>query len=86
VGLRGPTRNSRSSTARCCHSKSDIKPHPPIYQHAVDTHDLDPQSTLYIDDLPQNIATGREFGFHCHQYDLRNHAAFERWLAFLHPI
>jgi putative hydrolase of the HAD superfamily len=58
-----------------------IKPHPRIYQHAVDVHDLDPAQTLYIDDLPENIATGREFGFHCHQYDLKDHAAFERWLA-----
>ena len=58
-----------------------IKPHPPIYQHAVDAHDLIPESTLYIDDLPQNIATGREFGFHCWQYELSDHAAFERWLA-----
>ncbi len=58
-----------------------IKPHPPIYQHAVDVHDLDPAATLYIDDLPENIATGREFGFHCHQYDLKDHASFERWLS-----
>lgn len=58
-----------------------IKPHPQIYQHALDAHSLDPAQTLYIDDLPQNIATGRAFGFHCHQYDLRNHAAFEQWLA-----
>lgn len=58
-----------------------IKPHPPIYQHALDVHALDPAETLYIDDLPQNIATGIEFGFHCHQYDLRNHAAFEHWLS-----
>jgi putative hydrolase of the HAD superfamily len=58
-----------------------IKPHPPIYQHAVDVHDLDPASTLYIDDLPDNIATGREFGFLCHQYHLNDHDAFEKWLA-----
>jgi putative hydrolase of the HAD superfamily len=58
-----------------------IKPHPPIYQHAVDVHDLDPAATLYIDDLPENIATGRKFGFHCHLYDLNNHAAFEQWLS-----
>lgn len=62
-----------------------IKPRPEIYQHAVDTHDLDPANTLYIDDLPQNIATGRDFGFHCHLYDLNNHPAFERWLT-SHPI
>ena len=58
-----------------------IKPHRPIYQHAVDAHALDPATTLYIDDLPQNIATGRDFGFHCHQYDLNDHGAFERWLS-----
>ena len=28
-----------------------------------------------------SIATGREFGFHCHQYRLDDHPAFERWLA-----
>jgi putative hydrolase of the HAD superfamily len=59
----------------------EIKPHPPIYQHALETHRLQPESTLYIDDLPQNIATGREFGFHCWEYRLDDHAAFERWLA-----
>jgi putative hydrolase of the HAD superfamily len=58
-----------------------VKPHPPIYQHAVDVHNLDPAATLYIDDLPENIATGIEFGFHCHQYHLKDHEAFERWLA-----
>jgi glucose-1-phosphatase len=58
-----------------------IKPRPEIYQHAVDAHDLDPGTTLYIDDLPANIATGREFGFHCWQYDLRNHSAFQNWLS-----
>jgi glucose-1-phosphatase len=57
------------------------KPHPQIYQSAVDTHSLVPESTLYIDDLPENIATGREFGFHCFQYDLKDHAAFDQWLA-----
>ncbi|MDP3849523.1 MAG: HAD family phosphatase [Luteolibacter sp.] len=58
-----------------------IKPHPPIYQHALDTHRLIPRETLYIDDMPENIATGREFGFQCHQYDLTDHPAFERWLS-----
>lgn len=58
-----------------------IKPEPEIYQHAIDAHGLVPAETLYIDDLPQNIATGREFGFQCHQYDLSDHAAFEQWLS-----
>ena len=58
-----------------------IKPQPEIYHHAIDTHGLVASETLYIDDLPQNIATGRELGFRCWQYDLNDHAAFESWLA-----
>ena len=58
-----------------------VKPHPPIYQHAIDVHQLDPATTRYIDDLPANIATGRDFGFRSFQYDLNDHLAFERWLA-----
>jgi putative hydrolase of the HAD superfamily len=58
-----------------------MKPHAPIYEHAIREFSLDPSATLYIDDLPENIATGIQFGFRCHQYDFRNHSAFERWLA-----
>lgn len=58
-----------------------IKPHAEIYQHALDKHGLDPGSTLYIDDLPENIAAGRAHGLHCWQYDLRDHASFEKWLG-----
>jgi HAD superfamily hydrolase (TIGR01509 family) len=58
-----------------------IKPHPEIYQYAIDTHALLPSEVLYIDDLPDNIATGKQFGFRSFQYDLNDHAAFEVWLA-----
>jgi putative hydrolase of the HAD superfamily len=58
-----------------------IKPHPEIYQHAIRRHGLVPAETLYIDDMPENIATGRDFGFHCHPYNLNDHAAFTRWLS-----
>lgn len=58
-----------------------IKPHPSFYQHAIDQYQIDPSDTLYIDDLPDNIATGRDFGFGCWQYDQKDHAAFESWLA-----
>lgn len=58
-----------------------IKPEPEIYHHAIVTHGLVPAETLYIDDLGPNIATGRELGFRCWQYDLNDHAAFEAWLA-----
>lgn len=59
----------------------EIKPHAKIYQHAIEQFDLNPQKTLYIDDLPANIATGKQLGFRTHQYDLKNHGAFETWLS-----
>ncbi|MCW1883493.1 HAD family phosphatase [Luteolibacter flavescens] len=58
-----------------------IKPEPEIYHHAIATYGLKPQETRYIDDLPANIETGRTLGFRSWQYDLNDHAAFERWLA-----
>lgn len=58
-----------------------IKPQPGIYHHAIATHGLVPEETLYIDDLPANCATGRELGFRTWQYDINDHAAFESWLA-----
>ena len=57
-----------------------MKPSSEIYQHAAGRFGLTPQRTLYIDDLPENIATGNQLGFRCHRYDLRDHPAFERWL------
>ncbi len=58
-----------------------IKPQTEIYQHAIDKYSLVPENTLYIDDLPANIATGQQLGFQTHPYDLKNHPAFEHWLA-----
>lgn len=57
-----------------------LKPEPAIYQYTIDTYRLDPASTVYIDDQPQNIATGKEQGFQCWQYDLNDHPAFDIWL------
>jgi putative hydrolase of the HAD superfamily len=61
-----------------------IKPQQEIYRHAIDKYALTPENTLYIDDLPANIATGQEFGFQTHTYQLTNHPAFELWLS-SHP-
>jgi len=58
-----------------------IKPQPEIYHHAIEQHRLIPSETLYIDDLPQNAATGRALGFQTWQYDINDHEAFEQWLA-----
>jgi len=58
-----------------------VKPTEAIYRHAIERHQLDPARTLYIDDLPANVATGRALGFVTHQYDVADHPAFESWLA-----
>ena len=57
-----------------------LKPEFAIYRYAINTYHLDPRSTIYIDDIPQNITSGRELGFLCWQYDLNHHQAFEIWL------
>ncbi len=57
-----------------------VKPEREIYHHAIRVHGLVPEETLYIDDLPQNIATGRDLGFRTWQYDMKDHTAFETWL------
>lgn len=57
-----------------------LKPELAIYQYAINTYKLKPESTVYIDDLPQNIASGRALGFQCWQYDLNDHQAFDSWL------
>jgi putative hydrolase of the HAD superfamily len=62
------------------HQVGAIKPDPAIYHHAVAVHGLVPADTLYIDDLPANIAKGEELGFRCHQYSFARHHEFIAWL------
>ena len=57
-----------------------IKPLPEFYQSAIENYDLVPGETLYLDDLPENIATGKKFGFSSWQYDLNDHQAYVAWL------
>ena len=56
------------------------KPDPAIYRHAITEFDLTPEETLYIDDLPENIATGQNLGLRCHQYSKERHHEFITWL------
>ena len=58
-----------------------IKPHFPFYQDAVERYHLNPSETLYLDDLPENIAMGKQFNFRSWQYDLNDHQACLDWLA-----
>jgi len=57
-----------------------IKPNAPFYHKAIETYQLTPEETLYLDDLPDNIATGKTLGFQSWQYDLHNHQACLDWL------
>ncbi|HBV21732.1 MAG TPA: HAD family phosphatase [Nitrosomonas sp.] len=57
-----------------------LKPQTEIYQYAISHYNLVPEKTIYIDDLPQNIAAGRQFRFQCWCYDIYNHPDFEQWL------
>ncbi len=57
-----------------------LKPELAIYQHAIDRYQLNPASTIYIDDQLQNIESGEKSGFQCWHYDLTHHKAFENWL------
>lgn len=62
------------------HEVGALKPDPAIYEIALRTHGLRPETTLYVDDLPENIATGEAMGLLTHQYQLHQHAAFSTWL------
>ncbi|MFZ4764273.1 MAG: HAD family hydrolase [Roseimicrobium sp.] len=63
------------------HEAQCMKPHEDMYRVAIQTFHLDPVSTLYIDDLADNIATGQRLGFACHQYHPDAHQALATHLA-----
>lgn len=62
------------------HEVKSIKPADEFYQASIKQYNLIPEETIYIDDMPENIAAGKRFGFHSFQYDLHNHQALLDWL------
>lgn len=58
------------------HLARAFKPEREIYETVIRELPIEPASTLFIDDLPQNIAAARELGFQAWQYDWREHGAF----------
>jgi putative hydrolase of the HAD superfamily len=44
------------------------KPHPQFFAHCQRLTDALPQTCLFIDDLPENVAGARAFGWHAVQY------------------
>ena len=58
------------------YSARSEKPEPEIYQAAVDELGINPETTLYIDDLEPNIVAGKENGFVSHLYSPQRHQDF----------
>jgi glucose-1-phosphatase len=58
------------------HIVGTMKPDPRIYAAAERELKVRPAETLFIDDMPANIAAARTHGFIAELYDLRVHAAF----------
>ncbi len=50
-----------------------MKPDPRIFSIAIERLGVDPQRTLYLDDLAENIAAGRAAGFRCVHYAVSRH-------------
>ncbi|MCL1870452.1 MAG: HAD family phosphatase [Promicromonosporaceae bacterium] len=44
------------------------KPDPEIFQHLIDTYDVDPARSVFVDDLPANVAAARALGFRTVQF------------------
>jgi glucose-1-phosphatase len=49
------------------------KPHPTIYHCAIECFHLDPSTTFYFDDLPENVAAGRAAGLQALLYEPAHH-------------
>lgn len=41
-----------------------IKPDPPIFHHLIETFDIEPSRSVFIDDSAPNVTTARQLGFH----------------------
>jgi HAD superfamily hydrolase (TIGR01509 family) len=65
------------------HEAGCAKPDPAIYNAAIQRFAIDPGTSLFIDDLPENIAAASSLGFQTHQYSAQRHADLEKTLAAL---
>ena len=41
-----------------------LKPDPLIYRHLLDTHGLEADETVFLDDIPRNVAGAKDAGIH----------------------
>ena len=51
------------------------KPHPDIYQYALNELGVEGPQCFFVDDLPENIEAARSFGINAHQFVPENHGA-----------
>jgi len=58
-----------------------IKPENDFFTRAFERFDIIPENTIYIDDLPENIATGKRHGLRSFCYDYRKHSELTAWLT-----
>ena len=63
------------------HRVGVMKPNAEIYRAALDQFSLAAEETIYIDDLAENIDTGRLLNLKCHQYSIENHQELTQWLS-----
>lgn len=59
---------------------NSIKPYDDFFTTAFERFNIIPEETIYIDDLPENIATGRRFGLKSFCYDYTKHDELLTWL------
>lgn len=45
-----------------------LKPDKEIYKHLFSKYGIDPEESYFIDDMPENIKTGKQFGMVSHHY------------------
>ena len=55
------------------HTAQSMKPETGIFEQAFTEFGLSPANTVYIDDHPDNIATGKKLGLHSILYDPNRH-------------
>ena len=49
-------------------SEGVVKPDPAIYDLAIERFEIDPHRTVFIDDVPANVAAAARAGLHAHHY------------------
>lgn len=58
------------------HEVGAMKPSAAIYQAAIDQFSIDPSTTIYIDDIEENIVAGRSLGLQGIRYQGDSHESF----------